>query len=166
LNIISAGDMSGDFQQWENSVQEKFFHEIFRLRFANDAVFIDTSAGLTEMMIDFALRADEILVIITPEPTAVSDAYALTKILASRSANLNIKALVNMAESRIEAEEVYERFSLVLERFLNIKIHYGGFILADPHMRQAVKQQEPLLRLFPASKAGKCISSIARELAV
>ncbi len=164
IQVISAGDMSGDFQQWEDSIQERFFHEIYKLRFSNDAVFIDTSAGLTEMMIDFALRADEILAIITPEPTAVSDAYALIKILSGRCEGLKIKAVLNMVDSRIEAEEVFERFSLVLEKFLDLKIQYGGYVLADDHMRQAVKKQEPLLSLYPASRAGKCIASIAREL--
>jgi len=164
LQWISVGGVEQDFAAWENDVRERFFHEIFRLRFANDFVFIDTSAGLTETMVDFSVRADEVLVVTTPEPTAISDAYALLKILGQRKEHVRVQTVINQVTSASEAGEVFERFSLVAERFLEVKPAFGGHVVDDAQLKVAVKRQEPLMRLFPESEAATCIQQIADRL--
>ena len=164
LDWISVGAMAQDFEAWEASVKDRFFHEIFKLRFSNDFVFIDTSAGLTETMVDFALRADEVLVVTTPEPTAISDAYALVKILGARKEAVRVRTVVNQAVTEDEALEVFERFSLVVQRFLDVRPVFGGYVLDDPRLKEAVKRQEPLMRAFPDSPAAQCIRRITEEL--
>ena len=164
LEWVSVGAMEQDFDSWEEAVKDRFFHEIFKLRFSNDFVFIDTSAGLTETMVDFAVRADEVLVVTTPEPTAISDAYALVKILGARKESARIRTVVNQAVSEDEALEVFERFSLVVQRFLEVRPVYGGYVMDDSRVKEAVKRQEPLLRAFPDSPAAQCIQRITEGL--
>ncbi|MCK5145276.1 P-loop NTPase [bacterium] len=164
LRWISVGAIEHDFQEWEESVKERFFHEIFKLKFSNDFVFIDTSAGLTETMVDFSVRADEVLVITTPEPTAISDAYALVKILGERRENIKIKTIINQVVSEEEAREVFERFNLVIERFLQIKPGFGGYVIDDRQLKEAVKQQIPLMRAYPDCDAAQSMHRIAGEL--
>lgn len=163
LQWISVGGMEQDFAAWEDEVRDRFFHEIFRLRFANDFVFIDTSAGLTETMVDFSTRADEVLVVTTPEPTAISDAYALIKILGQRKENVQIQTVINQVVSASEASEVFERFSLVAQRFLAVTPEFGGYVIDDAQLKVAVKRQEPFMRLFPQSEAAVCIDHIAER---
>ena len=163
LELVSAGRVA-DQEKWEDKVKEIFFREIYRKRFSHDYIIIDTSAGLTETMMDFAVQADEVLVVTTPEPPAINDAYALIKLLSGRKQNMKFRTLLNLVRNGSEGKEVFERFQLVIEQFLNIDVMYGGCIQEDSHVRTAVRSQEPLLTAYPRSRAAKNIHTIAEEL--
>jgi len=164
LRIISAHSGMGDLGGLENRVKEHFFHEIYNLTQEDDFIIIDTSAGLSDTLMDFSLRADEIVVVTTPEPTAVSDAYALMKVLFGLKDGIRFSALINLVESKNEADEVFERFSLVVEHFLNTVIGNFGFIIEDKAVRNAVQKQDPFIRAFPGCNAAKCIHQIAQRM--
>lgn len=164
VQVVSGGSGAGDLVGLEDTVKERLFQEIFRLCHTNDFILVDTSAGVSEFIIDFALRADEVVVVTTPEPTAVSDAYALVKILFGRKENIRFKTLINRVKSEEAAEEIFERFSLVVEHFLKADSEYLGCIVEDEHVQTAVQKQSPFLYTFPKSKASKCIDRIARRM--
>jgi len=164
LELVSVGTRDSDLEAWEDDIKEQFLGQIFQMRLTHDFVLIDTSAGLTRMVVDFSLRADEIFVVTTPEPTAISDAYALIKLLNEQKTDLKFRTLINFVTNREEAEEVYERFCLVAERFLNIRPELIGFIETDSDMRKAVYQQKPLMTAFPHSRCAKNINEIAARI--
>jgi flagellar biosynthesis protein FlhG len=139
--------------------------QLRKLDHSTDIVVFDCGAGLSRNVITFAQAADRILVVTTPEPTALTDAYAMIKSCRSSSHGQNVSLVVNMAHSRAEADRVYRRVSAVAKRFLNFPIANGGFILHDRVVELAVRERRPFLIGYPASSASACVGEIANELA-
>ncbi|MBI5491387.1 MAG: MinD/ParA family protein [Deltaproteobacteria bacterium] len=126
-----------------------------------DVLIIDTGAGISNNVLFFNMAADEIVVVVTPEPTSITDAYALMKVLCKRHGERKFKLLVNTARSRKEAMEVYRKLSLVAERFLNISVDYLGCVLNDENVQRSVLRQKAVMELYPDSAASLCFKEIA-----
>jgi flagellar biosynthesis protein FlhG len=94
----------------------------------------------------------------------MTDAYALMKVLSTKYAEKNFKVMLNAVANAAEAKEVFRRLSTVAERFLNISLDYLGFVVYDAAFSQAVRQQKPLLELYPASVAAGCFRALAQRL--
>jgi flagellar biosynthesis protein FlhG len=129
-----------------------------------DFMLIDTAAGIAGNVIYFNMAAREIIVVVSPEPTSLTDAYALIKILYSRHAGKKFMLLVNMVKNATEAREVYNKLSNATSHFLNLSIDYLGYVLDDHSVQDAVRKQQALAEVYPSSRACKCLSSIARKL--
>lgn len=129
-----------------------------------DILLIDTGAGISSNVIYFNLVAQDIIVVVSPEPTSITDAYALMKILSVRHNEKRFRLLVNLAKTPQEAKDVYRRLSIVADRFLNISIDYLGDIPLDDHLPLAVCQQKAAFELFPDSRAGKAFLGLARQI--
>ena len=127
-------------------------------------VLIDTSAGITENVMYFNMVAREIIVVVTPEPTSLTDAYALIKILYQRHAKKRFRLLVNMVKSPGEAKEVYLRLAQATNHFLQLAIEHLGYIVYDENMSKAVKKQKLLAELYPDSPSIKCLREVAEKL--
>jgi flagellar biosynthesis protein FlhG len=110
------------------------------------------------------VAAQDIIVVVTPEPTSITDAYALMKVLSTKYAEKHFKVLMNAVSSETDAKEAFRRLSVVAERFLNISIDYLGHILYDASFSQAVRQQKALLELYPSSVAARCFHRLARQV--
>ncbi|MDQ5988358.1 MAG: Flagellum site-determining protein YlxH [Syntrophus sp. SKADARSKE-3] len=129
-----------------------------------DYLLIDTAAGIAGNVMYFNMAAEEIIVIATREPTSLTDAYALIKVLYQRHNKKRFKLLVNMVKNQTEAKEVYFRLSQATDHFLGLAIEYLGFILHDEKMQEAVRKQRVLSELHPTSQANKCIVTVAEKL--
>jgi flagellar biosynthesis protein FlhG len=129
-----------------------------------DFLFVDTGAGISANVMYFNMAAQDIVVVVTPEPTSMTDAYALMKVLATKYAEKNFKVVLNAVANAAEAKDVFRRLSTVAERFLNISLDYLGFVVYDTAFSQAVRQQKPLLELYPASGAAGCFRDLARQV--
>ncbi|MFB3925558.1 MAG: MinD/ParA family protein [Syntrophales bacterium] len=129
-----------------------------------DFMLIDTAAGIAGNVMYFNMAAKEIIVVVSPEPTSLTDAYALIKILYQGHDEKRIMVIVNMARSASEAREVYKKLSKATEHFLDLSIEYLGYILHDEKVTEAVKQQKALVRLYPNCQASKCLSAIAEKM--
>jgi flagellar biosynthesis protein FlhG len=127
-------------------------------------VLIDTSAGITENVMYFNMVSREIIVVVTPEPTSLTDAYALIKILYQRHAKKRFRLLVNMVKSPGEAKEVYLRLAQATNHFLQLAIEHLGYIVYDENMSKAVKKQKLLAELYPDSPSIKCLREVAEKL--
>ncbi len=128
-----------------------------------DCLIIDTAAGISENVAFFCIAAQETVVVTSPEPTAITDAYALIKVLFTRYQEKEFRILVNMAKTPEEAFEVFRRLSLVAERFLNISLDYIGYIPFDISVQKAVKAQRALIDIYPNSIASKQFAEIATK---
>ena len=122
------------------------------------------AAGIADNVIKFALAADEIIVVTTEEPTAVTDAYALMKVLSLRYAVKHFQLIVNLAATVQEADEVYRQLSLVAGRFLDISIEYLGYVLFDEHVTKCVRQQKVVSELYPGTQASRSFGYLAKRL--
>jgi len=129
-----------------------------------DFMFIDTAAGIAGNVMYFNSAAKEIIVVVSPEPTSLTDAYALIKLLYQRHAKKRFRLLVNMVRSPEEAKEVYGRLSQATDHFLNLTIKYLGYVLKDEKLVDAVRQQKAVAELYPNSAASKCLRVVAEKL--
>jgi flagellar biosynthesis protein FlhG len=129
-----------------------------------DFLLIDTGAGISANVMYFNMAAQDIVVVVTPEPTSITDAYALMKVLCTKYDEKHFKVIMNNVADANEAKEAFRRLHLVAERFLNISIDYLGFILHDKSFSQAVRQQRALLDIYPSSVAAPGFRILAQQL--
>lgn len=129
-----------------------------------DVIMIDTGAGISRNVIEFALAADEIVIVITPEPHSISDAYAIIKVLQANQIQPPIKLVFNLVENSTEAKMVSSRLTDVTERFLQLKPETIGYIVKDDNVVKSVKQFKPFVLYNPLAPASKCIVPIAEKL--
>jgi flagellar biosynthesis protein FlhG len=129
-----------------------------------DLLLIDTAAGISSNVMDFNVMAQEIIVVVSPEPTSITDAYALMKVLSMKYSEKSCKLVVNMAASPKEALDVFRQLELVTERFLDIHVEYLGCVLRDDKLARGVKHQRLVSDLYPESRAGRCFVDLAKRV--
>lgn len=128
-----------------------------------DLVIIDTGAGVSRNVIKIAAAADDVLVVTTPEPTSITDAYAAVKLISREREHGSIALVVNQAASGVEARHVAERIAAVSRQFLRVEIENAGYVLSDHHVPRAVRLRRPLLAAYPVCPAALCMTAIARR---
>ncbi len=129
-----------------------------------DYLILDAGAGINDSVQSFAVLSALRVVVVTPEPTSLTDSYALMKILSSRHGVRNFHILVNQAESPQEDKAAYEKLAAACDKFLGFVPQKLGGIRSDPAVTAAVIRQEPLLRLSPGSNAAKDVIAVAVRL--
>ncbi|MFC1590995.1 P-loop NTPase [Thermodesulfobacteriota bacterium] len=129
-----------------------------------DYLLIDTAAGVSKNVISFCLSSSEIILVITPEPTSLTDAYALLKILCINGLRAPIKVVVNQCKDTTIAKQTYSRFKEVVKKYLGREIQALGVMLHDVKISDAVRKQLPFITMYPNSTASKCIRAIANNI--
>ena len=167
VTLIPAGCGIESLANLTSTQMERLLNDLEQFTRSIDFLFIDTGAGVSNNVLPFVLAAGEVIIVTTPEPTAITDAYAMIKIISQRRMNEEMqspKLLVNMVKSSMEAEEVMERILLVIKRFLKTTVEFGGYILKDDRVSEAIMTQSPLVLSHPNSKASKCMAVIAKQI--
>jgi flagellar biosynthesis protein FlhG len=144
--------------------QLQVLDEIDALEGEVDVLLIDVAAGLSSNVLYFAAAASETLVVTTPEPTAIADAYALVKVLSTRWGRTTFPIVVNMAVTPIDADAAFERLASVAREFLSVRLELAGWIPADDAMPRAVRAQTPLVTIAPGSPAARAIAALADRI--
>lgn len=144
--------------------QRKLHKKLGRCSNLADIIIIDTGAGLNRNVIEFILAAEEVLLITTPEPTALADAYAVIKAYMTYTDRRNIKLVVNRIRDEEEFIDVAEKLNQTTERFLGLTIESLGYIYEDKAVREAVQSQEPFVVTNKNSPAARCIIEMANSL--
>lgn len=129
-----------------------------------DYVLVDTAAGIGDSVLWFNTWSQINIVILTPDPTSLTDAYALIKVLASRHGKNRFHLMINSVKSKKEGLEVFNNMSMVLERFLKIKPKVLGTMPYDSNVARAIRSQKPFLMATPESKASKEIEVVADRI--
>ncbi|MBR3723238.1 MAG: MinD/ParA family protein [Selenomonadaceae bacterium] len=129
-----------------------------------DIILVDTGAGLGKNVMDFILAADEVLLVTTPEPTALTDAYAVMKAYSMRAENKNIRLVVNRVYDESESEDVVIKLNQTSKKFLNMPVTAAGYIFEDRKVAAAVRKQKPFLAVEPDSLASRCVKAMAESL--
>ncbi|MBI3014029.1 MAG: MinD/ParA family protein [Candidatus Tectomicrobia bacterium] len=129
-----------------------------------DVLLIDTGAGIASNVMYFNVAAQEVIVVVTPEPTSITDAYALMKVLALEYCERHFRLLVNNASTAAEAKEVYRKISAVADKYLEASIDFLGFIPYDEALLKAVRQQKAVLQAFPGCPASRAFKTLARRI--
>jgi len=129
-----------------------------------DVFLIDTGAGIADNVLFFCSAAQEVVVIATPEPTSIADAYALIKVLRNDFKVRHFRLIVNTARSEKEAFDTYSKLSLVADKFLNLPIDYLGYLPLDPAVKDSIIAQKSHIVLYPNSLFAKKLGQIAKRL--
>ena len=129
-----------------------------------DVMLIDTGAGINPNVLAFTRAADHVLIVTTPEPTAITDAYAVAKVMIRDGQDRTMSLLVNQVSSPVEGRAVYERISKVARQFLGVGLFDAGFIYADENVPQAVRRRSPFVISAPKSMASACVTQLAIRL--
>jgi flagellar biosynthesis protein FlhG len=165
IDIVAGASGVSKIANLTEDERQNFINELETLTNA-DIIIIDTSAGVSSNVLDFIAAADDAVIITTPEPTAITDAYGIIKIIATEIDNLNmgLKLVVNRVKTVSEAKKVADRMTQIAGQFLNLKVEYLGFIYDDPVVSQSVLRQKPFMVVDPKSKASQCIQHIVGRM--
>ena len=131
-----------------------------------DIIIIDTGAGIANNVLQFVAAADEVFVVTTPEPTAITDAYGIIKIITTEivGRQVDIKLIVNRVHSADEGKRISERIINIVGQFLNYKVEYLGFVYEDPVVQASVIRQKPFMIVNPTSKPSVCLKHIVGKI--
>jgi flagellar biosynthesis protein FlhG len=144
--------------------RQRLVSALAELEVRNDIILIDTGAGISPNVLSFTRCADQVLVVTTPEPTAITDAYAVIKVISREPHQRPLSLLVNQVRVQGEGQLVYERIAKVARQFLRVHVMDAGFIPADPEVPASVRRRTPFLLANPRCPASLYISQLAMRL--
>ena len=142
-------DLVAQFENWDQPI---------------DVMILDTGDGIGKNVMYFNIVSQHILVVVTPEPTSITDAYALIKVLATRYHEKRFQLLINQVRDEKQAIDVFRHIAKIANRFLDVSINYFGHIPTDPNIPRAVQLRVPILTSFPNSPAAKTFGNLAANV--
>lgn len=163
IDIIAGANGISQLANLNDSQREHFLSQLGELT-GYDVMLIDTGAGVGANVLGLVMPADEIVVVTTPEPTAITDAYGMIKSIVANGQEKIIKLIVNRVPSAIEAKRVADRLASISAQFLKTEVDAIGFIFEESLVQKSVRSQRPHLVQFPGSKSSACINHIAARL--
>jgi flagellar biosynthesis protein FlhG len=165
ISFIGGASGFSEIANMTTGERQNFITEMQTLA-SFDIIILDTGAGVSDNVIDFTAPADDVVIVTNKEPTAITDAYGIIKIIATKidNAEMGINLIVNRVASASEASRVAEKLTKVVQQFLNVKLEYLGFIYEDDCVGQAVLRQKPFTVETPRCKASQCVQHIVGRL--
>ncbi|MFA6749586.1 MAG: Flagellum site-determining protein YlxH [bacterium ADurb.Bin157] len=163
VQIIAGGSGVRELANIESEKSERLFAQLRFLEDKADFLLIDTGAGISDSVLSFCRAADQVVVITNTEPTSLTDAYGIIKVLSTQSPESKVSVLVNRVEEDEEGIHVYDRLSKVAKDFLNFDIKFMGTLPQDRNMHIAIRQQTPLMVFSPMSPAATELRKIVSK---
>lgn len=168
IGFISGGSGVQDLVNLDKENLKKLITKLVKLDSLYDIVIIDTGAGISDSVVEFVLSSPEVLLVVTPEPTSITDAYSLLKAVNRKKefdrGQKSIKVITNRVESTREGQEIYDKIRIVVSKFLNIQLEYIGYIPQDKKIAAAVIEQKPIFISAPNSEPAVRIRNICNNL--
>jgi len=163
LQFIAGGSGFNHLFQLDERKLTKFFDELSSIHGLVDYVILDTGAGLSNENLRFILASDDVIVVTTPEPTSITDAYAVLKMIHSKDPGTDIKLVVNRCTTEKEGIQTAKKLQLVAKQFLDKDVQVLGYIPDDQNVTKAVKKQSPFTLEFPTSTATQAMNKITNS---
>ena len=168
VGFISGGSGIAKLVNLDKEQVKRLVGKLSQLEEFADVIIIDTGAGISPAVMEFLVACPETILVTTPEPTSVTDSYALLKALSMNESydaeNNKIKMIANRVSSEKKKKNLYEKLNAVVSKFLNIKMEYLGMVLYDDNITRAVMKQKPIMLMYPNSAAARCYQNIAEVL--
>ncbi len=163
IDILPASSASLDLIESENEILEKLAEKFKRFENSYDYIILDTGAGIALNVLSFLLGADKIGVVITPDPASITDAYAVIKVVKSVNKNLPVYLIGNMVNHADESDVLFKKMNLMVHKFLESQIYYGGALLKDDMVARSVKKQRPFILEHPNGLASNAVRGMIRR---
>ncbi len=168
IGFLSGGSGIKEFANMNRDQIAGFVNKLYELDKEADIVIIDTGAGISDTVMEFVVASSEVLIVATPEPTSITDAYALLKTLKRKvdfdKTSTTIRMIGNRVHKREEGVELFEKLNSVVEKFLDIDMSLLGLIPYDDKFQKAVMKQTPVSIEFPNAVSTKALNDIAMLL--
>lgn len=164
LNIIpssSGVSRMADLSPAEHAGLVRAFSE---LNLPVDILVVDTAAGISDSVVTFASASQEIIVVVCDEPTSITDAYALVKVLSRKHGISRFRILANMVENEAQGLALYRKIATTADRFLDVGLSYMGYVPFDDQLRKAVKQQSAVVEAYSHSKSSLALKKLAEQV--
>jgi len=164
LRLIPGASGIGDVANLGDAQRARLLNGMARLEQSCDVLIIDCGAGISQNVLAFAQAADQLLLVTTPEPTALADAYSLVKVASRMQQTPDLALVVNAVLDRQEGRDVTQRFTNAAARFLQVAVDDFGQIPRDPRVPLAVRERRPVVHVYPRSPAARAISGLAQRI--
>lgn len=167
--FVSGGSGIARLVNLDNEQIKRLVYKISELEKLADVIIVDTGAGISPAVLEFVAASQEVILVTTPEPTSITDSYALLKALSMHNGfdyeSTNVMIVANRVSSANESANLYEKLSAVVNRFLKVKISYLGAIPYDQYINKAVMKQKPVTIAYPSASSSKSFQTISARLA-
>ena len=164
LSLLASPSGILGFEELSELHRTQLFYEIDALQEDYDLVLIDHSSGLHGGVIQFAAAAHQHVVVTTAEPTSYMDAYAIMKILSKRFQVRNFQLIITMSQNLSETQKIIERFIDITQSHLDVKVKEIGHFLFEPKVAESLRQQKPLVSLYPEIVFSQKLSKVCQSL--
>ena len=164
LKVIPASSGVQQMAELSNIEQAGVIRAFSEIDQSLDVLIVDTAAGISSSVVNFARACQEIVVVVCDEPTSLTDAYAYIKLL-NRDYGLNkFHIVANMVQSAQQGEQLFNKLGKVTEKYLDVTLSYTGAVPFDEYLRKSVQKQSPVLEAFPRSKSALAIRNLALKI--
>lgn len=168
IGFISGGSGVQDMVNLDKEQVKVLVPKLLHLDSMADVIIIDTGAGISDSVLEFVLSSPEVVIVATPEPTSITDAYSLLKTV-NRSKDFmmeekKIQIVANRVGTKEEGKEIYDKLNIVSTKFLNIHLEYLGAIMQDANASKAIIEQKPVSLAFPNSISTRCYQEIGNKM--
>ena len=164
VSLLAACSGDVELAALGGKARMNLFDAIDSLEQRYDTVIVDTGAGVGSNATGFASAAQQVVVVVTPDPTSMADAYAMIKVLSQRCHVERVSLVVNQASGAVEADSVVDRLVALTQRFLDVTVVPVGFVYADAAVSRSVRACEPLVSSLPSTSASSSLRALAKRL--
>ena len=164
IRIVPASSGAANMVRLTSQQHARLLQAFSDISESIDVLIIDTAAGIGEGVTSFVRAAQEVLLVVTDEPTSITDAYALVKLLNRDYGLSRFRVLANMTQSPEEGRNLYTKLTKVTERFLDVALQYVGAIPSDDLVRKAVQKQRAVYDAYPRSKSAQAYRAVAQKV--
>lgn len=164
VRVLPAGSGIQSLSRLEPEQRLALVSALDTLEEAFDLIIIDTGAGIGDNVLFFAGAAQEVVLVVSPEPTSLTDAYAALKVLSQEAGVRHFRVMVNSVASEALARDVFQRLTAVSDRFLEAQVTFLGHIPRDENLGRALMARRPVVELFPRSPASRALEQLTEAL--
>lgn len=164
IRVIPASSGVSSMTSLTSQQQAGLIRAFNELSFPVDALIVDTGAGIDLSVLTFTSACQEIIVVICDEPTSITDAYALIKVLNRECGVKRFQLLANMVDNDSQGRQLFDKVSRVADRFLDVHLGYLGAIPRDDYLRKAVQQQSAVVLAYPRSRSAQALTKLAKTI--
>lgn len=166
IRIVAGGSGVGKLLRISRKRLQEFLLQVAELESSTDILMFDTASGADAHVMTFARCADQVLLVATPDPASILDAYATAKVLLRHKPDAFIRVILNLVTEEAQARRVFSAMQAITQRFLDKDLYYGGCVRQDPRVTHWTRLSKPFLLAEPKSPASRDVAALAANLAV
>jgi flagellar biosynthesis protein FlhG len=164
LKVVPATSGTRRMAQLPNVEHAAIIRAFDELTVRPEFLIVDTAAGLSDSVSIFAAAADDVVIVVCDEPTSLTDAYALIKVLSREFDVSRFRIVANMVRHALEGKQLFEKLSRVTDRFLDVSMDFMGMVPHDEYLRQAIRRQSAVVEAWPGSRSALGLKNLARAV--